>query len=99
MWKTRYLVFGIFGSLLLDMCKISITAGFLQGTQFPTQTAINGLKISSQHNDVLSIIQFPIHFYELRYDFTVYEQFFYDVLNVLLKTTNFLSLISRTAKS
>jgi hypothetical protein len=24
--------------------------------------------------------QFPIHFYELKYDFTVYEQFFYDVL-------------------
>jgi len=24
--------------------------------------------------------QFPIHFYELKYDFTVYEQFFYDDL-------------------
>jgi len=24
--------------------------------------------------------QFPIHYYELKYDFTVYEQFFYDDL-------------------
>jgi len=24
--------------------------------------------------------QFPIHFYELKYDFTIYKQFFYDDL-------------------
>ncbi len=48
--------------------------------QFPTQTANDVLSIhSSQHRPQMMCYQYtvPNSFYELKYDVTVYEQFFY----------------------
>ncbi len=51
--------------------------------QFPTQTANDLLSIhSSQHRLQMMYYQYtvPNSFYELKYNVTVYEQFFYDDL-------------------
>ncbi len=83
-------------TLFFDICEISITADFLQGTLVPNTYRNRRIRNSSQHipqktyftNQVPNtyriwrIAKHPVPnlFYELKYDFPVYEQFFYDAL-------------------
>ena len=95
-FEFEYILISSPSILFFDICEISITADFLQGTLVPNTYRDRRIRNSSQHkpqktyytnqvpntNRIWRITKHPVPnlFYELKYDFPVYEQFFYDAL-------------------